>query len=148
LVFLFYTKWDLVGLYLLHCFMLTTILGWALINSDDFRVPRSSLLTTLLIACMTILIWPDLMPVHLKHSLSQSLYGSDRIQALISSLCGILFGALLGYFLTWLVKKEWLVCSSHANAITYAFILCGAIYGSQAMPTITLIAFVSSCSNG
>ncbi|QDU16217.1 Leader peptidase PppA [Gimesia maris] len=139
---LFYTKWDLVGLYLLHCFLLTTILGWGLINADGFRVPRSSLRTTLLIVCVAILISPDLMPVQLKLSLTQSLYGSDRIQALISSLCGILSGALLGSFLTWIVKKEWLAGSSQANAITYAFILCGAIYGSQSMPVITLIAFI------
>jgi len=140
---LFYTKWDLVGLYLLHCFMLTTILGWGLINADGFRVPRSSLVTTLLIAYLAILIWPNLVPVKLDLSSTLSLLDSDRSQALVSSFCGTISGALLGFFLTWIVSQKWFTKSSQSNAITCAFTLCGAIYGWQAMPVVILFAFVS-----
>ena len=139
---IFYTKWDLMGLYLLHCFMLTSILGWALINVDDFRVPRSTLFTALLIACLAILIWPDLLPVQINLPANLSFFGSDRARALLSSLCGMFAGALLGCLLTWVASRQWFTKSSQSNAITCAFTLCGAIYGWQAMPTITLIALV------
>lgn len=138
---LFYTKWDLVGLYLLHCFMLTTILGWGLINADGFRVPRSSLLTAMSFVFTAILIWPNLIPVKLNLSLEPSLLSSDRFQALLSSFCGSVSGAVLGSFLAIIISKLWPSSVPSSNAITYSFILCGAIDGWQAMLPITLMAF-------
>ncbi|MCA9074709.1 MAG: prepilin peptidase [Planctomycetaceae bacterium] len=36
---LFYTKWDLVGLYAYHCMLLCTVFSWAMIRRDGKRVP-------------------------------------------------------------------------------------------------------------
>lgn len=135
---LFYTKWDLVGLYLLHCFMLTSILGWVLINVDGFRIPISSLLTCLCIVLIAILIWPDLIPLKSNlHSLSP-----HRSDVLISLFFGTVSGALIAPVLVWMIRKTGLSDFTHSNCVNYAFILCGMIYGWQAMSTIFLMAFI------
>ncbi|WP_144984460.1 prepilin peptidase [Gimesia aquarii] len=136
---LFYTKWDLVRLYLLHCFMLTSILGWGLINADGFRIPISSLLTCLCIVFIAILIWPDLIPLKSNLHAAQA---PHRSVVLISSFCGAVSGALIAPVLVWIIRKTGLSDFTYSNCINYAFILCGMIYGWQAMLTISLMTFI------
>ncbi len=60
---LWYTKWDLVGIYLFHCLLLCTLLVMALIALDSNRVPKR--LVAWLVAGGVVLpiIWPTLHPV-------------------------------------------------------------------------------------
>lgn len=60
---IFYTKWDLIGLYLFHCYFLTALLTWSLICYDNQRVRYRSMLTTFSLAIIPLLIWPKLMLV-------------------------------------------------------------------------------------
>lgn len=59
---LFYTKWDLVGLYLFHCFVMCALLCWTMMQRDGNRVPTRSVVITLTIAAVAALIWPHLLP--------------------------------------------------------------------------------------
>lgn len=58
----FYTKWDLVRLYLYHCMLICTLFSWAAILRDGHRVPLSSVMMMLLIFVGLPLIWPHLLP--------------------------------------------------------------------------------------
>jgi len=59
---LFYTKWDLVGLYLFHCYLLCAVFSWVMIRRDGHRVPIISTTITIGMAAMTAMIWPHLLP--------------------------------------------------------------------------------------
>ena len=57
---LFYTKWDLVGLYSCHCVLICTIISWALIRWDGHRVPPTSVLFMFAICAVPLFVWPNL----------------------------------------------------------------------------------------
>lgn len=137
---LFYTKWDLVRLYLLHCLMLTTILGWVMMNVDGFHVPRSSLFTVLCLVYLSLFAWPDLLPVPYSPAISTSALTLNRSQALMTAGCGTLTGGLLGLILAGAISRIRSIGFSKMNSLFYAFILCGTVYGWQTMPIIALIS--------
>ncbi len=58
---LFYTKWDLVGLYVYHCFLLSTLIAWAMIRRDGHRVPVRTSATILTITIVAPLLLPHLL---------------------------------------------------------------------------------------
>lgn len=59
---LFYTKWDLMGLYLFHCFVLCALLSWTMMQRDGNRVPVRAVLITAALVIIPVLIWPHLLP--------------------------------------------------------------------------------------
>ena len=65
---LFYTKWDLVGLYLYHCFAICVLFTWAMIRRDRNRVPVSSVTTMLIIAAAVPMLFHHLLPVPMVSS--------------------------------------------------------------------------------
>ncbi len=93
---IFYTKWDLVRIYLYHCFLFSTLLAWALIHYDGQRIPLRSSLTALLIALAFPLVWPDLQLVPAQFPFVAG-NAPAWLSSLASSLLGILAGGLLGW---------------------------------------------------
>lgn len=60
---IWYTKWDLIGLYCYHAFLLCSVLVMALIRFDGSRVPRRFLLGINIAAVIFAVNWPHLHPV-------------------------------------------------------------------------------------
>ncbi|HET6883485.1 MAG TPA: prepilin peptidase [Pirellulales bacterium] len=60
---LWFTKWDMVGLYAYHCGLLSTLVTWSLIQLDRQRVPRAFAGFAIGLALLFPAIWPDLHPV-------------------------------------------------------------------------------------
>jgi len=58
---LFYTKWDLVGLYVFHCCVMCALFSWAMIRRDGYRVPLKSVAITLAIVILAALLQPHLL---------------------------------------------------------------------------------------
>ena len=56
-----FAKWDLIGLYLYHCFMLATVLAAVLMIHDRYRLPRRLQLFTLTLAAISPLVAIDLV---------------------------------------------------------------------------------------
>jgi len=67
-----YPKWDLIGLYLYHCFLFSTLLVWALIAIDGNRVPRRLLVFAFSVALILPIVFPDLALVPSLSSLASS----------------------------------------------------------------------------
>ena len=60
---LFYTKWDLVGLYFFHAVLMVVLLAWGMINYDRFRVPlRASVACTGAFLILAVAL-PHLNPI-------------------------------------------------------------------------------------
>lgn len=98
---IFYTKWDLVRIYLYHCFLFSTLLAWALIQYDGQRIPLRSSLTALLFATGLPLIWPDLhlVPAQLPFVAGGMTVAQNSpawVSSLTISLLGMIAGGVLG----------------------------------------------------
>lgn len=96
---LFYTKWDLLTLYVFHMFVLTCVFSWAMINLDSFRVPKFSLLICLASVVLLVALAPHLNPL-----LATGPKAGSRLSALVGSLVGLGVGGLFGMLLAQLFK--------------------------------------------
>lgn len=59
---LFYTKWDLVGLYFYHCLLMCTLFSWAMIQRDGQRVPVRVIALMFVLLASPPLLSPHLLP--------------------------------------------------------------------------------------
>jgi len=92
---IFYTKWDLIGLYLFHCLLLSALFTWSLIRYDGQRVPLRSIATTFTMLLIPLIIWPGLMLVSMQLPAGITA-SSDRLAALLSAFAGGLVGCVAG----------------------------------------------------
>lgn len=93
-----YTKWDLVSLYLFHCFSICALLSWGLIDFDRQKVPRRAKWLACGILFTLPLLWPDLLPVPWLRAVEARLGMSAWLAALTTSFIGGSVGATLGWF--------------------------------------------------
>ncbi|MEM7314088.1 MAG: prepilin peptidase, partial [Planctomycetota bacterium] len=106
---IFYTKWDVVGLYLYHCFVICSLLSCVLIDIDRERVPLRAKWIVGAALLIPALIWPDLLPVPWLVNAPDWL---DSPHIMVSINC--LLGGLAGFVLGWLTQR--IVDSSNKSA--------------------------------
>lgn len=131
---IFYTKWDLVGIYLYHCLLLVTLLTQSLIRFDGNRVPWRSYLTASALAVTPLLIWPtlNLVPWNMQQGTSFQL-------ALVNVALGGATGLVLGAIIVRLLYFRCESTNAPAKAeFTMALALVGVILGWQA--TLSVLA--------
>lgn len=97
---IFYTKWDLIGLFLFHCLLMVSLLAWSLIRYDGERVRWRSIGTTFTLAIAPLLIWPHLMLVPWQMGTS-TMRDRSVMEALLSAGIGGITGAILGLTTLW-----------------------------------------------
>ncbi len=97
---LLYTKWNLVRLYLFHCFSLSALLTWTLIDIDKQKIPNWLRLSAALVLGMLPAIWPKLLPVHWWCVGTTTSFSSELTisSAIVTSVLGALAGAAMGWF--------------------------------------------------
>ena len=88
---LFYTKWDLLGLYLFHCLLLCTLFSWAMIRRDGHHIPLLSAIVMLVIIVGLPSAMPHLLP-YPAMGYSGSTVPYHTSGALVTSACGIAAG--------------------------------------------------------
>ncbi len=93
---IFYTKWDLVALYCFHCFALSALLAWTLIDIDCQRVPSWAYWFVGAILCFLTLLWPDLLPVTWAQKVAFGIEVPEWMSDMGTGIVGGLSGALLG----------------------------------------------------
>lgn len=140
---IFYTKWDLIGLYLFHSLLMVSLLAWSLIRFDGQRVRWRSLGTTFTLAIVLLLIWPHLMLVS-WNAAPVSTGRSSVGDALLSAGIGGIAGAVLGAILQWLTLRggSRLRRSIWEREFAAGLTLVGVMLGWQAVFSVTVLTLL------
>ncbi len=141
---LWYPKWDLIGIYLYHCFLLCSLLCMTLIVADGWRIPKRLWVSTLLVGLIGPIAFPDLRPV--PFSVSEVAWSwipapNSRLGELFSGLLGLSSGALLGILLIWTGPRR-LLRPGQSFGLALTIALGGLFLGWQAAISLTLIGLV------
>ncbi len=94
---IFYTKWDLVALYLFHCFSLSALLAWTLIDVDRQRIPWRARCLVGVILCVLPSLWSDLLPVPWLRRVAFGFDAPEWLSVMGTTMIGGLSGTLLGW---------------------------------------------------
>ena len=136
---LFYTKWDLVGLYLLHCLLMCTVFAWAMIRRDGNRVPVGSILLMAAMIAVPICMSHDLQPLAGLAKSNRDYSASHDMKMMgITTGLGLGAGLLIGgvaYFLN--LKGPRLLPADLAS-----WLLVGLTLGWQAVVGVTLLCLI------
>ena len=134
---IFYTKWDLVAIYLFHCSMLSILLALALIDLDGKRLPMKSLTLFGLLLAIPACLFPQLLLVRVP---LQS-FGTPMptwAQPLATVLVGALFGLLSTIAISGAIRQA-AFAETHFGA---GLMLIGSCLGWQAVLASLLITLV------
>jgi len=136
-----YTKWDLIGFYVYHCCLFSTLLAWTLMHLDRNRIPGRAILAGMFMALVPPLIWPELLPVQALSTVPSAGGTSQWLAALTTACLGGLAGALLGAVIraTLFVQAERRSNLDASPDLSAALSLCGMMLGWQAVLTISIL---------
>jgi leader peptidase (prepilin peptidase) / N-methyltransferase len=143
---LFYTKWDLVGLYLYHCYLVCVLFSWTLIQGDGHRVPWRSQIVGLSIGLVPPLVWPHLLLLPLQTPLPAVLTANPRFAVLASIAAGCVCGAVVGGWLRYsLSRRPPGAETDAADDPRCGCVLLGMGLGWQAVLSVAVFALVLKC---
>jgi len=134
---LFYTKWDLVGLYVFHCYVFCAVLCWTMMERDGRSIPIRSICITVALALAATVIWPLLLPFfpdYEKLPFSSSVTWTQRTTAIQLMFVGGIAGLLAGVMLRRLAGVP-----QHPAV----WILPGMALGWKAICVVSLLCFVT-----
>jgi leader peptidase (prepilin peptidase)/N-methyltransferase len=126
-----YPKWDVIGLYLYHCYLFCVLLVLTLMALDRKLVPRRLLIFAFTVAMGLPLAFPDLALVP-----ASRLVTAGWMSSAIFVGAGALVGLLIGYVLNWAWRRGLRNEPSELMAIVPAFALIGSVLGWQAVLSI------------
>ncbi|QDT36916.1 A24 family peptidase [Stratiformator vulcanicus] len=90
-----YTKWDVIGLYFYHCLLLSSLLTFALLGIDRHRVPWFAFTTAVVFGLVPPQIWTHLNPIApIPGDVFAELFPFEPQR--LSGVCGLLAGMILG----------------------------------------------------
>lgn len=140
---IFYTKWDLIGLYLYHCFAMSILLTCVLIDIDRERVPSRTRWIVGAALFLPPLIWPELLAVPCFAD-ADSWFQSPRLMAVVSCLAGGALGAALGWLTARGVETSTTPAehSEMRGRIAVCLAVVGISLGWQAAIAVTLFALL------
>lgn len=111
---MWFTRWDILALFVYHCALLVMLLAIAMIGFDGHRPVRKLVSFAMLSGLLGGTFWYQLRPVHIHPNTEylitkiQTLFGGNRAATvaeltigLADGLCGVAAGALSGYLLGW-----------------------------------------------
>ena len=146
---IFYTKFDLLALYFFHCFSLSVLLAWALVDYDRQRVPwkANGLMIGILLVALTC--WGGLLPVPWYATPFQTaglawLNGLPRVglgAGLIGGLVGTLVGLLVRLLLEYGNRRPDSVLPRFGHTVGCSAIV-GVTLGWQAVSGVWLLTLV------
>jgi leader peptidase (prepilin peptidase) / N-methyltransferase len=126
-----YPKWDLIGLYLYHCYLFCVLLVLTLMALDRSRIPRRLLIFAFTVAIALPLAFPDLAIVPASRLVTAGWMSSAMFVG-----AGTLVGLLIGFVLNWAWRRGLRNEPSELIAAIPSFGLIGAVLGWQAVLSI------------
>jgi len=132
-----YTKWDLLGLYIFHCFLFCTLLTWMLMTKDGNRIPSRLILFSFAIAILAPIAFPNLCLVPLWKPLPAWLSGwvGIALHGVIGSIAGTIAGFVAGRFSRLVFKSV----DSPERILALCTAIAGCVLGWQAAIAISAI---------
>jgi protein-glutamine gamma-glutamyltransferase len=135
---IWYPKWDLIALYLYHCFLVCTLLCVALIRKDGQPVPSGLLLGAALVGVVSAMILPSLHPVPaIVPRPTWFSVGDSRLGEVVTAALGLATGVSLGALL--LLTGQTGPTKGHWRGLPVALGLAGLYLGWQAAVSIALL---------
>ena len=128
-----YPKWDLIGLYLYHCYLFCVLLVLTLMALDRKRIPRRLLIFAFTVAIGLPLVFPDLALV----PASRLMVTAGWMSSAMIVVAGTVVGVLIGTVLHWAWRRSLRNETSELVAIIPAYGLIGTGLGWQAVLSIT-----------
>lgn len=129
-----YPRWDLIGLYLYHCYLLCVLLVMTLLALDRKQIPRRLLIFTFFVAIGLPFAFPDLALVP-----ASRLATAGWMSSALFVGAGTIVGLLIGFMLHW----GWQTGLPHEPneliAIIPSFGLIGTVLGWQAVLSIAAV---------
>ncbi len=132
-----YPKWDLIGLYLFHCFLFSSLLVFTLMTIDGNRIPRKLLVVSFGFAFVAPIVFPSLIliPTLPAYALLPTIAAAQSVfYGLAGVICGLLAGALL---------SQWLNVDPNLSSQSASFLasisLIGAVLGWQTVLSIAVL---------
>lgn len=129
-----YPRWDVIGLYLYHCYLFCVLLVLTFMALDRKLIPRRLLIFAFTVAIGLPLVFPDLALVPAWPSSTAGLKSSMMFVG-----AGAVVGLLIGCVLRWAWKKNLRQESSELIAVVPAFGLIGTVLGWQAVLSIATL---------
>jgi leader peptidase (prepilin peptidase)/N-methyltransferase len=126
-----YPKWDLIGLYLYHCYLFCVLLVLTLMALDRSRIPRRLLIFAFTVAIALPLAFPDLALVPASRFVAVGGMSSAMFVG-----AGTVVGLLIGYVLNSAWRRSLQHEPSEFMATIPSFGLIGAVLGWQAVLSI------------
>lgn len=151
-----FMKWDLLGLFLYHCFLLVTTLAVCMIGYDGHRSVKPLNRFVIGVGLVCGIIWWQLRPVHFHpNSLWVfnwiSSYTGDAIYSLVpqvvlgtlDGLAGLLAGTLVGLLLNWQMSsgtnRPLEESAGLRDAVATTMVFSGIFLGWQAVGMLAVV---------
>jgi leader peptidase (prepilin peptidase)/N-methyltransferase len=127
-----YPKWDVIGLYLYHCYLFCVLLVMTLMALDRKQVPRRFLIFAFTVAIGLPLVFPDLALVPASRLVVTAGWMSSAMFVGAGTVVGLLIGCVLHWGWRTSLPHE----PNELMAIIPAYGLIGTVLGWQAVLSI------------
>ena len=156
---IWFTKWDLSGIYLYHCCLLIVVLGTVMIGYDGHQPQTRLTAFGIIVGVIAGMLWSELRPVpaapysEFVQSLQWGFSWNDplinpdsrywtgiSLTGLCDGLAGIVGGLLAGWLLRWQINSqaEDSAGVTTVAAVSTALLITGAFLGWQACGMLSL----------
>lgn len=135
---IFYTKWDLVGFYLFHCFVMISLFTWSMIRYDRNLVPLRSIATIFTIVFIALMLNPGLHLVQWNYQ--ETVLWAPKVQgSLITAAIGAATGLGLSSLISAILSFK---RSSFEREYIASIALAGAALGWQAASSVLMLSLL------
>lgn len=140
-----YPKWDLIQLYLYHCFLYSSLLVFTLIAIDGNRIPRKLLVFCFGMGTVAPIVFPNLtlIPVPAFQIHSPFLCVNDAYKAIFHGAASCIAGVVAGGTIMMLTARCRFKTGSRIGIIP-SMCLIGATLGCQAAASVAALTLVLS----
>ena len=134
-----YPKWDLIGLYVYHCFLFSSLVVFTAMAIDGNRIPRKLLAFCFVLAMAAPVAFPtlSLIPALPDYALPPIV----TVQSLLHGFAGATCGLIAGGFLSRLLNVD-PNSSSQRRSVIASMSLIGTILGWQAALCIAVLFWI------
>ncbi|MEM1227830.1 MAG: prepilin peptidase [Planctomycetota bacterium] len=131
-----YTKWPVVGIYLLHCLLFSCVLMLALMERDRLRPPRKMAITLLVLFAGVVIAIPTMLTVSLVDQTPFQLPTSfpSWLDRAATCIAGGISGWMIGQLMMSLSRRH----GQDSSLLAAALVLLGVSLGWQAVLTIAI----------